>query len=56
MTNDRRRFLSTTGFSIAGGLLPTTRPGSNQSSIATQASESTTDLLDWSAVGDQFDL
>jgi selenocysteine lyase/cysteine desulfurase len=56
MTNDRRRFLSTTGLSIAGGLLPMTRPGSNLSSIATQVSESTIDLQDWSAVRDQFDI
>jgi selenocysteine lyase/cysteine desulfurase len=56
MTLHRRRFLAATGFSIAGGLLPATRPGPNLSSSATRAPEPTADLQDWPTVRDQFDL
>jgi isopenicillin-N epimerase len=52
MTIDRRRFLATTGFSVAGALLPTIHP----SSSLTLAPKPTNDLTDWSAVRDQFEL
>jgi len=52
MTINRRRFLSTTGFSVAAGAFSATR----LSSSLTFASEPQTDLPDWSEVRAQFDV
>ncbi|MGH9837820.1 MAG: aminotransferase class V-fold PLP-dependent enzyme [Blastocatellia bacterium] len=52
MTINRRRFLATTGFSVAAGALSAARP----SASPTFASEPQTGLPDWAAVRDQFDL
>ncbi len=50
MTINRRRFLTTTGFSVAAGALSASGP----SSSLMFASEPPTNLHDWSAVRDQF--
>lgn len=52
MTINRRSFLTTTGHSVAGGLLST----AHLSSSPSHSSVPTTDLRDWQVVRDQFDL